>query len=722
MRLHHATMRRHLRDFLSRLAARGRSHSAHDPAPARPRQVPHVQRQAWALLTWGVVISLPAHAAHTAATPESASLEVSQLSLEELLNIEVTTVSRKSQRLSDTAAAAFVLTADDIQRSGATSVPEALRLVPGVEVARIGSGRWAVTARGFNSRFANKLLVLIDGRSVYSPLFSGVFWEAEDVLLDDVERIEVIRGSGAALWGANAVNGIINIVTRPALRTQGTLVSTLAGNEDRGQIGLRHGWMADADTAMRIWAKAGERQRVLDAQDERTGAAWDYQRAGLRLDRDTASGGHLLLTGDVQTGHSGETLIAASLSAPYAQDVETRQSNDGGSLLGRYEWTTDSGNPASVQAYVSRDGIRLDGVLNEHRTTVDLDFQTRLPVSGAHDVIWGGGMRHSQDNIQGGPVGTIAVAPARRRQEMFSLFVHDEYTLVPDTWKLIAGGKAEHNSYTGMEWQPNVRALWTPDPHQSAWAALSRAVRTPSRAERDFAINLQTLPPNSASNPSPFPVLVHVLPGTTLQSEKVVTAEVGYRRQWSATASLDVTAYRSQYRDLRAGYAVDQTVVGQGSSMYIVSNNATNNGLSAHANGLEAVMDWYPTTAWRLQATYSWLHLRVQRSGEAAGDSAADNYEGNSPKQQLGLRSLLDLPGNAQLDLRVKRVGPRPLVGIGAYTEFDARWAWRITPQCELSVVGQNLLGAHVESNSDPLPSMTLKIPRSAYIKARWQF
>jgi len=637
------------------------------------------------------------------------------------MNIEVTTVSRKAQKLTDTAAAAFVVTAEDIRRSGATSLPEALRMVPGLEVAHIGSSRWAVSARGFNSRFANKLLVLIDGRSVYSPLFSGVFWEAEDVLLEDVDRIEVIRGSGAALWGANAVNGIINIVTRPARRTQGTLVTALAGDEERGQVGVRHGHMMDDDTALRLWAKAGERQRALDMAGERSGFDWTYSRGGFRLDREAAAGAHLTVLGNVHRADSGETLIVPTLTAPYATFAPNKQVNQGVNLLGRYEFALPSGDQASMQASVDHNLVDFHGELRDAQTTLDLDFQSRTALSDAQDLVWGLGYRQTMDRIDSAGV-LIGIQPRRGIYRLFSAFAHDEVTLVPDTWKLIAGTKLEYNNYTGLELQPNLRALWTPNPHQTAWAAVSRAVRTPSRAERDASVNLQMTPPFTTDNPSPFPVLSHVVPNADLQSETVVSAELGYRAQLGSRWSLDLAAFRSHYNGLRAGQTMGAPVLVVGPVPYLRYDIITNNGISANATGLEMSLDWHVLPQWRLQAGYSHLRLKASRNGDPANDSAAVEAEGNSPRHQVSLRSALDLPGHQEVDLRVKRVSARPAVHIDAYTELDLRWAWRVTPQLELSLVGQNLLGAHAESGSDPLPSQPLQVPRGGYAKLRWQF
>ena len=647
-------------------------------------------------------------------------LELGQMSLEDLLQVEVSGVSRKVQRLTDTAAAAYVLTADDIRRSGATSLPEVLRLVPGLEVARIGSSRWAVSARGFNSRFANKLQVLMDGRSVYSPLFSGVFWEAEDVLLDDIERIEVIRGPGAALWGANAVNGVINIVTRSARRTQGELVTALAGDEDRVQLAARHGASLSADTAWRVWAKAGDREAAVDSTEQRSGFGWHYGRLGARVDGELDAGAQWTVVAGLQSGHSGENLLVPQLVPPYAAMQAARQENSGGHVLARLEWGAADGALRSLQASVDQASVNLRDVLREQRLTWDLDFQTRQPVGARHDVVWGGGLRYSRDRV-GGMDSLLRIAPERDEFSLWSAFVHDEFSVVPDRVKLIWGTKLEHHSHTGLDWQPNVRWLWTPAAHHSMWTALSRSVRLPSRAESDASVDLMTLPPGTEANPGPLPVLVRATPGPALQAEKVVTVEAGYRAQLADDLSVDLAAYRARYRDLRSGTSMGTTVELGGPVAYVLALNATSNALSATTQGLELAADWHVLPQWRLQLSGNLLHLAADRNGDPANDADAATLERSSPRHQWVLRSALDLAGGHQIDVLVRRVGARASMDIPAYTGWDLRWAWRVQRGLELSVVGENLLGTHAESNSDPLPSQRLQVPRAAYVKLRWQ-
>jgi iron complex outermembrane recepter protein len=686
------------------------------------RPIPVVAAVSW-LAQAPVAVGVIAAALLLAPAPAraQAALEVTQMSLEDLMNIQLTTLSRKPQRLTDTAAAAYVLTADDIQRSGATNLPDALRLVPGLEVERIGSGRWAVSARGFNGRFANKLQVLIDGRSVYAPLFSGVFWEAEDVLLEDIDRIEVIRGSGAALWGANAVNGVINIVTRSARSTQGTLVTALAGDEDRYQTSLRQGAQLDNDSAIRFWAKAGERRDLLDADGRPAAHPWVYRRAGFRLDRDLVGGAVLMVNGSLHQGSSGEDLLVPQLTAPYIRVVPAEQSNRGVSLVGRYQWRQPGGGLASLQAAVDSNEVGLGGTLRDRWHTFDLDFQHQQALGELQDVIWGLGYRHTTDRFD--PRGDlITFTPAGRTSEVFSAFVQDEWRVVPQSLQLIGGAKIEHNNFTGFAFQPNLRALWTPAPRQTVWAAISRAVRTPSRAERDAATRLFVEPPMTVNNPSPLPVLTESQSNDQLMAESVLASELGYRWQLDTGLSVDLAAFRSRYRDLRSAASLGADLAFENGVPYVQNRIITANTLGAISRGLDLSVDWHALPGWRWQASYSHLKLHATRNGDAAADNDAATLEGNAPRFQASLRASIDLPRNQQLDLRLKRVGERGAVGIPAYTELDLRYAWRVTTQFEVSLVGQNLLGRHLEAGSDPLPSQRREVPRAAYVKLRWQF
>lgn len=643
------------------------------------------------------------------------------MSIEDLMNIEVTTVSRKAQRLTDTAAAAYVITADDIQRSGSTSIPEALRMVPGLEVARISGSRWAVTARGFNGRFANKLLVLVDGRSTYSPFFSGVYWEAEDVLLEDVERIEVIRGPGATMWGANAVNGVINILTRNARRTQGGLATALAGNEGQIQGAVRWGTQVDEDTHYRLWAKSARRDSV-QASDGTAGADnFRSQRAGVRLDRELSGTSRLMASGNLYDVKSGEVLLLPRLTAPYMQRTPSVQTNRGANLVGKYEWTLANGSQGVLQASLDQTHLEMDGILSEDRTTLDLDFQNRFTLTPSQDMMWGLGYRRSADSTDSTQV-LATMNPASQTQTLFSGFLHDEITLIPDRWKFTMGSKFEHNSYTGFEVQPNLRSLWNLNGTDAVWAALSRAVRTPSRAERSVSLDAAVIPPNPAGG-NPLPTLLHITTDPNFSSESVLSQEVGYRAQLGSNLLLDLTAFHNRYKNLPSRRMLGATPVLTSLPPYLLVSSTTSNGMAAQATGLEAALDWHVSSTWRLQTAYTYLKVHADSDGDPTQAANVQSVEGGIPRQQLSLRSGWDLGHRQQLDAWVRHVGRLDYQNIDAYTTLDLRWAWRVTPQFEASLVGQNLLKSqHVEYTGDQLQTLQMSIPRTISVKGRWQF
>lgn len=672
----------------------------------------------------GVLAALFAFGSTLAATPP----EALDLSLEELLQVDVMTASRKAQRLQDVAAAVFVITREDIERSGATSIPEALRMAPGVQVARLANNRWAVSTRGFNGRFANKLLVLMDGRSLYSPLFSGVLWEAEDTLLEDIDRIEVIRGPGAAMWGANAVNGVINIITRKARDTQGNLLVAGAGTEERAFGALRHGGTA-GDGHYRVWGKAFAREESVNLAGGRGNDDWGSGRIGFRGDWPLATGNHLTLSGAAYSTRTGDRWNLPDVTSSQGfQPTDMQQNNKGVHVLGRHEWMFADGSEAAFQVYVDHAQVEIERVFNEWRTTADLDFQHRTRFGDQHDVIWGLGYRHSHDRISSQWI--IGVLPETRNFSLLSAFVHDEIALLPDTLRLMLGARLEHNSFTGFEPQPNVRLMWTPTPVQALWGAVSRAVRTPSRAERDAEVQLFVTPAGAAGNPSPLPVLTRNMPRDDheLAVEKVTAFELGYRRQFGANLSLDVAAFHNRYDDLRsAGLGTQQLVLS--AAPYIVQNLTPNNSVKARTHGVELVFDWHAAPWWRIQPSYTYLHVSSSPTTDDPVDRAnARSIEDSAPRHQLSLRSSMSLSGRQQLDFWVRHAGGLGSADAGAsaipaYTTLDVRYAWRPIEGLELSLVGQNLLDArHPEFVPDLLPSETLQVERGVYFKTKWQF
>ena len=471
------------------------------------------------------------------------------MSLEQLMNIEITSVGKKSQHLSQSAAAAFVISQDDIRRSGATNIPDALRMAPGVQVARIDSNKWAVSARGFNGRFAKNLLVLIDGRSVYSPSFSGVYWDMQDVMLEDVERIEVIRGPGATLWGSNAVNGVINIITKSAADTQGGRISLGAGTIEKGFGSARYGAkLGDGETYARAYGKGFGRSSFNTSDGRNSGDSWDRGQGGFRIDHQLGDDSSTTLQGDAYAGNVNQRINQPSLSPPGMVYTNDAGRISGFNLLGRWRKSLALDSEISVQAYYDHT-YKKESFGVQERNTYDLELQHRFGFADWHDVIWGLGYRLNQDQISS-PFQLDFGSPRQDRQ-LFSAFIQDEMTLLEDQLKLTLGSKFEHNEFTGFEGQPNLRLSWTPNDEHSFWGAISRAVRIPSRGESDARIFSLIIPPSQQT--SNFPVALYVDGNRQFRAEELLAYELGYRFMPSPRFSADLALFYNMYDGLRDG-------------------------------------------------------------------------------------------------------------------------------------------------------------------------
>jgi len=633
--------------------------------------------------------------------------ELSKLTFEDLMNLEITSVSKKAQKVSEAAAAIFVITSEDIRRSGVTSIPEALRMVPGLQVARIDASKWAITSRGFNDRFANKLLVLIDGRSVYTPLYSGVFWDLQDTLLEDVERIEVIRGPGATLWGANAVNGIINIITKQAKETQGGLVTAGTGTEERGFGSVRYGSKLNDDTCYRVYAKYFDRDIGVDGVDN-----WHVVRGGFRVDWEPANGNSLTLQGDIYDDKIGDRISVASLDDPYTQTLDGDRESSGFNLLTRWKHVISDTSDMTLQLYYDRTKQNTI-ILDEIRDTFDIDFQHRFLLSKRQELIWGLGYRFTCDDINN--TFSMSLYPDSRDDNLFSVFVQDEIILVDDRLHLTLGSKFEHNDYTGFEIQPNARLMWTPHSRHSIWTAVSRAVRTPSRAEVDLRRNIQVFPLGSS-------LAVGSFIGTRdFDSEELIAYELGYRVQPMDRLSLDIAAFFNDYDNLRTREPGEPFYETSPSPPHLVIPYTSDNKMEGETYGVELAANWQALDWWRLQAAYTYLQIQLH----LAGDSEcilAEKIEGESP-HKISFRSFMELFRDLEFDLWVRYVDNLPSQDIGSYIALDARLSWRLFNDLELSVVGQNLLDSdHPEFLSDMLATPLTEVERSVYGKITWSF
>lgn len=649
---------------------------------------------------------------------QTASDDLTSFNLEELMQIEVSSVARKQQKMADTAAAAYVISQEDIRRSGATSIPEALRLAPGLNVARIDSSHWAISARGFNGHYANKLLVLMDGRTIYTPMFSGVFWDIQDTFIEDIERIEVIRGPGAAMWGANAVNGVINIITKSAKNTQGNLAIAGAGNAERGFAGFRHGGQLDDDSFYRIYGKGFDREATTDSTGRRQNDDWRAFRTGFRVDRKLPGGDKLTVQGDAYKLKVGETVNSyAILTPPYGNSYAVDDGAQGANLLVRWEGRLPDQSEFTLQAYYDRAQFSAPK-LSDRQNTFDLDFQHRLAPSLLHDVMWGANLRYIQSSA--GNTADISFNPASRTYHNVSAFIQDDIALIPERLRLTLGSKLEKPHFGGAELQPNARLLWTPDGNHSIWAAVSRASRTPSRGEIESRIALGVIPPFTQSNPSPFPMQLETMPNPDLKAERLTAYEIGYRSQWSPRFSLDIAAFTNRYQGLsqwKPGAPTPDTLPIPNALIlpfaYINTDTAT------RTRGIEMIADWRVLDWIRLEGSYTYLKMHTPPP-----DGVNTDYSAKSPSDQFALRCLMDINSRMQLDLWLRRVGQlgAQTREIPAYTTLDVRLGYAVSKTLDLSLVGQNLLerrhAEFVDSASRPLTYFS----RGIFARATWRF
>ena len=652
----------------------------------------------------------PGALAQPAPRPDSAR-DLTNLPLEDLLNVEVTLTARTEQSLADTAAAVYVLTEEDIRRSGASSIPEALRMVPGLQVAQIDANKWAITARGFNGRFANKLLVLLDGRSLYAPLFSGVEWELQDTVLEDIERIEVVRGPGGALWGANAVNGVINIVTRRARETRGGLLSASGGTEDRGIGGFRYGAPAGGRGHYRVYAKYFDRGDYArppgDAAD-----GWDAFRGGVRADWELAGGDSLTLQGDAVNEDAGQTTTVAALTSPFTQtyDEQAKFSSFNARAEWRHRFSDDSG--MALQVYCDR--VRREfSILSERRDTCDLDFHHRVALGDRREIIWGLGYRYTADQL--GDSFSVTFTPERRASPLSSSFVELLSHPVGGRWHLALGSKFEHNDFTGFEYQPSARALWRPSDRHSVWAAVSRAVRTPSRGEEDVLLNRQVIDLGGGTT-----ALATFSGSRDFRSEELLAFEVGYRVRPTERLSLDTATFYNRYDGLMntvTGAAYPSPAPPPPDMIIPV---VIDNGMDGRSFGAEMALNWRPSRRWSLMGGYTWLDLRLD---PRPGSDQNTDAEGRAPRHQVHLRSYLDFPRGIAFDTAVYFVDRLTSLDVPGYVRLDARLAWHRAGAFEASLGVRNALdGRHPEFTYTQAYEVASEVQRSFYTKIAWRF
>ncbi len=643
--------------------------------------------------------------------------ELTTLSLEELMKVEVTSVSKQAQPLFQAAAAIFVITQEDIRRSGVTTIPEALRMAPGIQVARLNTHRWAVSSRGFNGEFANKLLVLIDGRTVYSPLFSGVFWDAQDTVLEDIDRIEVIRGPGASLWGANAVNGVINIITKKAKETQGLLAVMGGGTDERAFTTLRYGAAVGEHTHARLYGKFSERDDFVRSDGTPGGDDWRNGRGGFRLDHDLSSQDSFTVQGDYYRGTEEIEFAEPLLTPPYGRFIRDKRSYSGGNVLSRWKHTFSDTSSFLVQAYYDRTERDSD-LFNERRDTFDIDLQHSFAWGQTHRLIWGLGYRVTSDHIASST--TIRTTPSSRALNLFNGFVQDEFTLIPNTLAVTAGTKVEHNDFTGWVVQPSGRLRWTPTQTLMFWGGISHAIRTPSRTEEDSVLDQRALPPNALFPGSPV-ALTSFGGQRGFRNESLVAYEIGTRYQPMEVWSIDIAAFYNRYDRLRSIEPGVPSLATSPLPPHLVVPFVAHNKLAAETYGVEVSSEWRPIDWWQLRATYS--YLRIQMITGLSLDPIGKNATGESPQHQASIRSLMQLPRNIEFDMWGRFVDQLPALNIPAYVSLDIRLGWKPINNLDISLVGQNLLESRrPEFSSSLVAQSATEIQRGAYVKLTYRY
>lgn len=644
-----------------------------------------------------------------AAAPSQNEKNLAAMNLAELGNIKVTTYSKEPEEIWRTPAAIYVITQDDIRRSGATTIPDVLRLAPGVEVAQMDSDHWAVAIRGFNSQFSRNLLVLIDGRKVYSPLQGGVYWEFEMVPLDDIDRIEIIRGPGGTIWGPNAVDGVINIITKNAKDTHGSLLTAGGGNVDRARGEYRYGGKAGQTFNYRVYGMGFDRGPEFHF-DHDPFDTWTTGQAGFRADWKSRSHDSLTIEGDIYKGDDGMRTGIASYSPPAQNAVDGTEKVSGGDLVGHWKRKFRNGSDIRVEAYFDRSNVLLPE-LGEIRNTFDVDFVHHLPLWHRQDLLWGLGADLSPRTvIQVAP--TVDVLPHQMTDSLFSGFIQDQISLVQNQLWLTAGSKIIHDNYTGFELEPSARILWEPMPREAFWAAVTRAVRTP--ADIDEGLQLSGL-----LTTQPLPVYIRILGNGRFFSEQLTGYEAGYRSLLAPKFYLDVAAFHNDYNDLESyGNAAPFLEI---PPLRVIVPFPYVNGVMGSTDGVEITPDWKPKPWWELKGSYSYLHMNLKPRPGFMDNGNAAAYEGSSPGSQVVIQSLFNLPKRFDLDPAYRYVSALPALSIPAYGTANLRLGWRATSHLELSITGQNLLQAKHEEFTN-FTGLTVAIRRSAYGKVtfRW--
>lgn len=668
-----------LTNTLPDLRSLDRRPNQHAP-PVFPAAPPSRVRLAGLLARIGALLLLPTA---EAATPDQTAFsagELKTMSLEDLLEVQVISVSRSLEDWRTAPTAISVLTHDDIRRSGAVRMAEILRLAPGIHVGRDAGSGYAINARGFSSAVGNKMEVLLDGRSLYTPLFAGVSWNIQDTFLLDLDRVETVRGPGAVLWGANAVNGVINFVSKSADETQGLLVSGGSGTEEHGFAGIRYGGKLGLDSYYRAYFKHVSRDDAIFGNGASVGDSLRQSQGGFRLDSFLSPADHVTLQGDL---YFDRTRRGARAPARY----------EGGNLLGRWQRSFADDSRLHVQTYYDRNVSNVPADFYEDRNTAELELTYRFPSLDRHQLVAGVVYRHSADETRNGR--SYVFTPPSRTIRLFGGFAQDEITLLPERLTLTVGSKFENNDFTGFEMQPSVRLAFRPTPRQTLWTSISRAVRTPTRAEHDAYFRPDYTYP-----------LILFRGDRSFDSETLVAFEAGYRVRPDENLFVDLAVFLNRYDNLR-------TFSSEPPDPTLILRNAR----EGDTAGAELMITWQPASWWRLTGSYSYLHEDL-RFESGIVDPTAGFLETNDAPHTAKLTSAINLRNNVEVDLSFRYVDRLPFPYVPSYLELDVRLGWRPTEALELSLVGRNLLDAsHPEFAATIMP---VEIERGAYFQITW--
>ncbi len=641
-----------------------------------------------------------------------ASAGIEHLSLAELLDIPVVTASKKPTKQMSTPSAIYVVTREEIRRSGARTIPDILRTVPGVQVAVADTGVVAVSIRGFNREFANKLLVLVDGRSIYSPLFSGVLWMEQSVMIEDIDRIEVIRGAGAAVWGANAVNGVINIITRPTAETRGGLLSAGAGSVERAFGSARYGERLGTNGHYRIWAGAFDRagldavtQRPLRPADD-----WRSIQAGFRMDCTLSARDTLMLSGGAVEQTLLRNVPEFSPTPPTIRPIADEWNSTGLHLLGLWTRQLNAAQTLSVQSYIDYNE-RENSLVPSERTIFDIDANWHARFAERHDLIVGASYRYF--DVSTGSDFTLSNSRPEYDEDLFGAFAQYNLTVIDERLNAIVGAKAEHFESVGWEVQPTARLIYTPSVHHSVWGGVSRAVRVPSIFDRFMRRVTGPLRPIAA-----YPELAHFRVsqnGEDIQPEEMIAYEVGYRTQPRSDLFFDATVFLNDYDSLKTLLSTETSLVREPSPYIQTLRESRYDAVAGISYGGEMFVLWEALTNWRLQSGYSLLYLDLEGIDEGDAVSEAWFRENQAPRHQVSIRSLWSPTTSTDLDATIRFVDKLTAHNIDSYWQCDIRAAWRIRPDLEVSIVGQNLIDTHAEF-------LNVELAPSAYARVEWLF